>query len=161
MPRTDADLLDCIVSTTKHPDPTEAAGDSDPPLQPRLRLLAAEDNKTNQLVFRTMLKALDLDLTLVGDGSALVDAYKAAPPDMVFTDISMPGMDGTEATIQIRAYEKEARLPRVPIVAMTAHALTGDKEHLLECGMDDVLTKPLKKKLLHDRIRSLGLTSDG
>jgi hypothetical protein len=63
----------------------------------RLRLLAAEDNKTNQLVFRTMLKALDLDLTLVADGLRWSRPTRTAP-DIVFTDISMPGMDGLEAT---------------------------------------------------------------
>jgi signal transduction histidine kinase/CheY-like chemotaxis protein len=165
MPGADTDLLECLASLGKNLDESGAlvAGDRDPPLQPRLRLLAAEDNKTNQLVFRNDAEGgrprPDASWAM---GRALVDAYKAAPPDMVFTDISMPGMDGTEATIQIRASRAGGkRLPRVPIVAMTAHALSGDREHLLECGMDDVLTKPLKKERLLERIRSLGPASEG
>ena len=102
-----------------------------------------------------MLKSLDLDLTLVDDGAALLDAHKVTPPDLVFTDISMPGMDGLEATTQIRAHETANGLPRVPIVAMTAHALSGDRERFLEAGIDDVLTKPLKKDELIARIEAL------
>ena len=155
LPETDEALLDALqtsrlkLSGSGEPDRTEV-----PQNQP-LRLLAAEDNKTNQLVFRTMLKSLDLELTLVDDGAALLDAYKVTPPDLVFTDISMPGMDGLEATTQIRAHETANGLPRVPIVAMTAHALSGDRERFLEAGIDDVLTKPLKKDELIARIEAL------
>jgi CheY-like chemotaxis protein/nitrogen-specific signal transduction histidine kinase len=124
--------------------PTERSG--------RLRLLAAEDNKTNRLVFQSMVKSLDIDLTMVENGNALVAAYKDAPPDLVFSDISMPGMDGLEAVSLIRAHETAHGLDRVPIVAMTAHALSGDKERFLEAGFDDYLTKPLKKPRLLDRI---------
>jgi signal transduction histidine kinase/CheY-like chemotaxis protein len=161
MPGADTDLLECLASLGKNLDESGAlvAGDRSP--RERLRLLAAEDNKTNQLVFRKMLKAVDLDLTIVGDGASLVEAYKDAPPDIVFTDISMPGMDGMEATKQIRDHEQAASLPRVPIIAMTAHALSGDRERLLENGMDDVLTKPLKKDRLLERIRSLGPAGEG
>ncbi|AHM03391.1 Sensor histidine kinase/response regulator [Roseibacterium elongatum DSM 19469] len=120
--------------------------------QRRLRLLAAEDNKTNQLVFRSMLKSLDIDLTLVEDGAALVAAYHNAVPDLIFTDISMPGMDGTEAAGRIRAFEQENGLGPVPIVAMTAHAMAGDRDRILACGIDDYMTKPLKKDELFTRI---------
>jgi signal transduction histidine kinase len=120
----------------------------------RLRLLAAEDNKTNRLVFQSMVKSLDIDLTMVENGSALVAAYKDAPPDLVFSDISMPGMDGLEAVSLIRAHEAAHGLDRVPIVAMTAHALSGDKERFLDAGFDDYLTKPLKKPRLLERISS-------
>ncbi|MFW5654986.1 MAG: ATP-binding protein [Roseicyclus sp.] len=129
-------------------EPPEAA----PERSGRLRLLAAEDNKTNRLVFQSMLKALDIDLTVVENGSALVAAYKASPPDLVFSDISMPGMDGLEAVSLIRAHEAESGLPRVPVIAMTAHALSGDKERFLAAGFDDYLTKPLKKPRLMERI---------
>ena len=124
------------------------------PERARVRIVAAEDNKTNQLVFRTMLKSQHVDLTLVDSGSALVAAYKHDPPDIVFTDISMPGMDGLEATSLIRGYEAEVGLPRVPVIAMTAHAVSGDRERFLGSGMDDVLTKPLKKDALLARIEA-------
>ncbi len=125
----------------------------------RLSLLAAEDNRTNQLVFRKMLKERDLRLRLVDNGADLVAAYIEEAPDLVLSDISMPGMDGLEATAHIRAHEAEAGLPRVPIVAMTAHVVDGDRDRILGAGMDDYLTKPLKKAELLDCIDRLAVTS--
>jgi signal transduction histidine kinase/ActR/RegA family two-component response regulator len=129
----------------------------DPEPQPpvRLRLLAAEDNKTNQLVFRAMLKGLDLDLELVENGAQLVEAVRRAAPDVVFTDISMPEMDGLEAARAIRAHEAAEGLPRVPIVAMTAHAMEGDRDRILATGIDAYLAKPLKKTEVHGMIHDL------
>ena len=121
---------------------------------PRLRLLAAEDNKTNQLVFRAMLKGLDLDVELVENGAQLVEAVQRARPDLVFTDISMPEMDGLEAAEAIRAHEAKTGLPRLPIIAMTAHAMPGDRDRVLEAGIDDYLSKPLKKSEVHAMIRA-------
>lgn len=119
-----------------------------------LRLLAAEDNKTNQLVFKAMLKGLELDLEIANNGVELVDAYKRDVPDLVMTDISMPELDGLEASQQIRAYEAEQGLPRVQIIAMTAHAVEGDRERILAAGLDDYITKPLKKDVIHSKIEA-------
>ncbi|QBY01953.1 response regulator [Rhodophyticola sp. CCM32] len=119
------------------------------------RLLAAEDNKTNQLIFRKMIQSLTLDLQITDNGRELLEAYVANPPDLVFTDISMPVMDGLEAAQAIRAYEAENGLPRVPIVAITAHAMAGDETRIFEAGIDHYLTKPLKKKEIMDKILSL------
>ena len=110
-----------------------------------IRLLAAEDNRTNQLVLSRMVRGLDVDLTIVADGREAVEAYRADPPDLIFMDISMPVMDGIEATALIREAEAEAGAPRVPIVALTAHAMTGDEKRFLDAGMDHYLTKPLKR----------------
>jgi CheY-like chemotaxis protein len=151
-PETDEALLENLIGPGDREDGPEGDARDPPPTPKRLRLLAAEDNKTNQLVFRTMLKALDLDLTLVADGAALFEAYKDRRPDIVFTDISMPGMDGLEATSLIRAHEAVTGRPPVPIIAMTAHTVIGDRDRFLKQGMDDVLTKPLKKDALLDRI---------
>jgi CheY-like chemotaxis protein len=150
LPETDAALLGLFTHDGQD-TPKEPAKSQE---RTRVRIVAAEDNKTNQLVFRTMLKSQDADLTLVDSGLALVAAYKEDPPDIVLTDISMPGMDGLEATVLIRAYEAEVGLPRVPIIAMTAHAVSGDRARFLESGMDDVLTKPLKKEALLARIEA-------
>ncbi|MCT4684377.1 MAG: ATP-binding protein [Roseicyclus sp.] len=130
----------------------EAGGEVAPPRR-RLRLLAAEDNKTNQLVFRAMLKGLDLDLELVETGVALVAAARRERPDVIFTDISMPEMDGLDATRAIRAQEAAEGLPPVPIIAMTAHAMEGDRERILAAGIDAYLTKPLKKAEVQGMIR--------
>ena len=125
-----------------------------PAPQKRLRVLAAEDNKTNQLVFRSMLNGVDLVLDLVEDGQSCVEAYRQHRPDLIFTDISMPRMDGLEAARAIRAHEAELGLPPVPIIAMTAHAMAGDRERILTAGIDAYLPKPLDKIDLHAAIRS-------
>lgn len=110
-----------------------------------MRILAAEDNRTNRLVFSKLIKDANVDLVFAENGQEAVDAYRARRPDIVFMDISMPEVDGKEATRQIRAMELSEGLPRVPIVAMTAHALTGDKAEILAAGLDHYMTKPLKK----------------
>ncbi|MGX9355901.1 response regulator [Roseobacteraceae bacterium S113] len=111
----------------------------------RLRVLAAEDNKTNQLVFRKMTKNLNIELTFANTGLEAVELYESFNPDIIFMDISMPKMDGKEATREIRA--KEAGSDRhVPIIACTAHAMAGDRDAILEAGLDDYLTKPLKRQ---------------
>ena len=117
----------------------------------RMRILAAEDNRTNQLVFRKMLKGLDVDLHIVENGKAAVESFESLHPHLVFMDISMPVLDGKAATRQIRWLETEGLdkpgdCPRhAPIVAMTAHAMQGDAEDILAAGLDRVLTKPLRK----------------
>lgn len=116
------------------------------PASPRraMRILAAEDNKTNQLVFRKMVKTLDIDLQFAANGIEAVALYQSYDPDLIFMDISMPKMDGKEATGEIRALE-EGTGKHVPIVALTAHALEDDKDNVLAAGLDHYLTKPLRK----------------
>jgi signal transduction histidine kinase/DNA-binding response OmpR family regulator len=134
----------------------------------KLRILAAEDNKANQLVFRKMLKNLDIDLEFANNGIEVVSLYQSFDPDIIFMDISMPKKDGKEATRDIRALEKTNQ-KRIPIIAMTAHAMAGDQETILQTGLDHYLTKPLKKALVVEHIialdipntRSLGLDQLG
>ena len=110
----------------------------------RIRVLTAEDNKTNQFVFRKMVKSLDIDLQFAGNGIEAVAAFREFQPDLIFMDISMPEMDGKEATAEIRKLEAGTG-KHVPIIACTAHAMTGDREALLAAGLDDYMTKPLKR----------------
>ena len=120
--------------------------------QPRLmRVLAAEDNKTNQLVFRKMVKSLAIELKFAKNGHEAVRAFEEFRPDLIFMDISMPGMDGKEATREIRNREADTG-GHVPIVALTAHALEGDAEVILSAGLDHFMTKPLRKAALYERI---------
>ncbi|MFC3612683.1 response regulator [Lutimaribacter marinistellae] len=116
-----------------------------------MRVLAAEDNRTNQLVLKKMVKDLDIDLRFASDGKQAVEIYKDFAPHLVFMDISMPGMDGKEATAEIRRLEAGTD-QRVPIVALTAHAMTGDSEGILAAGLDHYLTKPLRKSLIREKI---------
>jgi CheY-like chemotaxis protein len=122
------------------------------PLRP-IRVLAAEDNKTNRLVFSRMVKDLVIDLQFAENGREAVEMFESFRPDILFTDISMPEMDGKEATRRIRTLENGAA--RLPIIAMTAHAMDGDEDGILAAGVDHYLTKPLKKQAIIDHITAL------
>lgn len=117
----------------------------------KMRVLAAEDNKTNQLVFAKMIKDLDIDLQFANDGQEAVSLFESFKPDLVFMDISMPKMDGKEATREIRKLEKDEK-KKIPIVALTAHAMQGDDQGFLDAGMDHYLPKPLKKWAIHGKL---------
>ncbi|MEP2717846.1 response regulator [Pseudophaeobacter sp.] len=118
----------------------------------RLKLLIAEDNRTNQLVVTRMLKDAGYDITIAANGIEAVQHYKNSHPDIVLMDMMMPGMDGVEATQKIREYELEARVPGSHIVALTANALEAHREKCLAAGMDDFLSKPINKKALIETI---------
>ena len=119
----------------------------------QMRVLAAEDNRTNQLVLRKMVQGFDIDLAIANDGHEAVALWQSHAPDLIFMDISMPGMDGREATQTIRAAEAAAGLgAHVAIVALTAHAMDGDRDSILAVGIDHYLTKPLKKAALAEQI---------
>ena len=109
----------------------------------QMRVLAAEDNRTNQLVFQKMVKDLDIDLVFANNGREAVELFQSFKPDLIFMDISMPEMDGREAAQAIRALE--AGRSHLPIVALTAHAMDGDADGILAAGIDRYMTKPLRK----------------
>ena len=117
---------------------------------PRLygRVLIAEDNLVNQRVAATMVRKRGLQVSVVDDGRAAVDAFAAGGFDLLLMDVQMPGMDGLEATAAIRLLERESGA-RTPIVALTAHALAEDRERCLAAGMDAFLTKPLRAPQLN------------
>ncbi len=110
----------------------------------QMRVLAAEDNRTNRLVLTKMLKDADIELHFAENGREAVQLYTDVVPDVILMDISMPGMDGKEATRAIRKIEKSSGA-HVPIIAMTAHAMNGDSQDILKAGLDHYLTKPLRK----------------
>ena len=112
-----------------------------------MRVLAAEDNRTNQLVFRKMVKDMDIELTFANNGREAVELYQSINPDMIFMDISMPEMDGREAATAIRTLEAGGKW-HVPIVALTAHAMDGDSDSIFAAGIDRYMTKPLRKSAI-------------
>ncbi|TMV06889.1 response regulator [Ruegeria sediminis] len=116
-----------------------------------MRVLAAEDNRTNRMVLGKMVKDLDIELRFAGNGQEAVEAYAEFRPDLIFMDISMPKMDGKQATGEIRRLEAGTGR-HVPIVALTAHAVAGDADGILAAGLDHYLTKPLHKALIHEMI---------
>ncbi len=123
----------------------------------RLRVLLAEDNPVNQLLARRMLERLGHTVTLVSNGREALEAHDQLPFDLMFLDVQMPEMNGTDAARAIRARERVTGL-HVPIIALTAHAMSGDRELCLEAGVDGYLSKPMqggKLKLEIERVMGL------
>ncbi|MET3662714.1 response regulator [Aquamicrobium ahrensii] len=149
------------------PDPAGAAesagvpgpGRADRTQAGRLDILVAEDNEVNQLVFTQILSESGYSFEIVANGKLAVEAFPALRPRMILMDVSMPQMNGYEATARIRESEA-AGVSHVPIVGVTAHALKGDREHCLESGMDDYLPKPVSPRALMAKLeRWLGQSS--
>jgi CheY-like chemotaxis protein len=131
--------------------PSPPPPQADPPASRAMRVLAAEDNRTNQLVFAKMVRDLDIELRFANNGHEAVAMWQEFRPDMIFMDISMPEMDGRDAARAIRAAEAGLGA-HVPIVALTAHAMEGDEADILAAGIDRYMTKPLRKSAITARI---------
>jgi CheY-like chemotaxis protein/HPt (histidine-containing phosphotransfer) domain-containing protein len=117
-----------------------------------LRILLAEDNVTNQQVALGILRKLGLKADAVANGAEAVAALESIAYDLVLMDVQMPKMDGFEATAHIRDPQSAVRNHRIPIVAMTAHAMQGDRERCLKAGMNDYVTKPVSPQALADAL---------
>ncbi len=117
-----------------------------------LDILVCEDNEVNQLVISQYLEMTDYSFKIVANGKLGVSEWEACHPRIILMDVSMPEMNGREATRRIRALEIEHKIGRTPIIGVTAHAQIKDKEECLEAGMDDVLTKPLSSETLFEML---------
>ena len=116
----------------------------------KARLLLVEDNITNQQVALGILKKLGLRADAVANGAEALKALEILPYDLVLMDVQMPVMDGFEATRRIRNPQSPVKDHRIPIIAMTAHAIQGDREKCMEAGMDDYVSKPVSPRSLVD-----------
>jgi len=116
-----------------------------------LDILVAEDNEVNQMVFTQILGETGYRFEIVGNGRKALDAFGRLNPRMILMDVSMPEMNGLEATGAIRRLEEDMGT-HVPIVGVTAHALKGDRERCLEAGMDDYLPKPISPRALLEKL---------
>ena len=122
----------------------------------RLNILVADDNKTNQLIVKSMLKGASIAVTFADNGVEALSKYTEIEPDLILMDMSMPQMDGLEATHAIRKMEGEKTTTYCPIIALTANAMPQDRERCLEAGMDDFLSKPINKKALLEAVQKWG-----
>ena len=116
-----------------------------------LDILVAEDNEVNQLVFSQILSGLGLSYRIAGNGRTAVEMHRALQPRLILMDVSMPEMNGYEASNAIRAAEALTGA-HTPIIGVTAHALKGDREKCLDAGMDDYLPKPISPSRLGSKI---------
>jgi two-component system, sensor histidine kinase and response regulator len=143
-----------ITETLRKTMPVAAASVEATPAVSRLggRVLLAEDNPVNQAVAQNMIEAIGCDLTIVSNGAQAVAALAASPFDLVLMDCQMPEMDGFAATAAIRAREAQRNADghpaHIPIIAVTAHAMEGDRDASLAAGMDDYLSKPFSLESL-------------
>ena len=155
-------LLDALGTLLHQPRAERVAVSAEAPAAAEVeagrRLLLAEDNRVNQQVARGMLLQLGHTVELAEDGRAALTRMEREAFDLVLMDVQMPELDGMEATRRFRALEAErGDEGRLPIVALTAHALSGDRERCLEAGMDDYLAKPLQFEALKEMLaRHLG-----
>lgn len=116
------------------------------------RIALVEDNPDNQMLIEVLVEDLEgeFELDQYEDGPSALTGILAHPPDVVLLDISLPGMDGVAVLQELRA----SRLAHLPVIALTAHAMEGDRERFLAAGFDDYVAKPiLDEDLLFDAVR--------
>jgi len=130
----------------------DPADDTRPEDQSVLHVLLVEDDAVNQLAVRRMLEKSGMAVTLATDGQQALDALHQATFDCVVMDVQMPVMDGLTATRAIRTDPAFAARAAIPVVAMTAHAMVGDRESFLDAGMDDYVSKPVEMSVLRQAI---------
>ena len=115
-------------------------------------IAVVEDNRDNRLLLQAFL-ADRYRIVEFETGAAALEAFRAAPPDLVLLDISLPGMDGLEVVAQVRA---DGALQKLPVIALTAHAMAGDRERFLQAGFNDYVAKPIvDETVLHGAIERL------
>lgn len=140
-----------VIMPVTEPLAAFQSGEKRRPLAAHQHILVVEDNPLNQTVARVMLERLGQQVTVAENGQEALDQLKAAHDifDLVLMDMQMPKLDGTETTQRWRAYEAVHKLPRLPIVAMTANVMTEHRERCMQSGMDDMIHKPFTRDELY------------
>ncbi len=147
-----SDLLDALLRVLKRipatvltpPPPSQASQ----PAARSVRILLAEDNPVNQQVAVGLLTRRGHTVTIAENGRKALDLFETEPFDLILMDVQMPEMSGLEATAAIRLRERATGAPRMRIIAMTAHAMSGDRDRCFAAGMDGYLSKPVNQKML-------------
>jgi PAS domain S-box-containing protein len=132
--------------------PIDLTSERVPPERSHLRVLVAEDNQINQMVAVKILRKCGYKADAVANGAEAIEAIRHIPYDLILMDCQMPEMDGFEATRRIRQGDAGQHNSTLPIVAMTAHAMKGDRERCLESGMNDYLPKPVQPSVLGETL---------
>jgi ammonium transporter, Amt family len=158
-PFTQSQLLDAITTITVQKPKTQMPAATEASVAKGslkgLHLLVAEDNEMNQFVTQETLRRAGCTCEIVSNGALALEAVRRGKYDAVLMDCQMPGMDGLEASRRIREREEDEALPRIPIIALTAEAINGDREKCLAAGMDGYVTKPINAEALFSTINSL------
>ena len=125
----------------------------------RLSILLVEDNVLNQRIVTFSLKKFMHDVTIANNGQEAFDIFKTNRFDVILMDIMMPVMDGFEATLKIREYEKNSQItPETPIIALTANTMDNDREKCLSYGMNEFMAKPFDMEKLNRLFQELQIT---
>ncbi|MFM1769521.1 MAG: Signal transduction histidine-protein kinase BarA [Verrucomicrobiota bacterium] len=162
-PVRESELLDALMTALGRNQPSRrrpTAGPGPSLRSPRpLRILLAEDNPVNQRLALRILEKWGHHVTVAQHGRQAVEAWSAARFDVILMDVQMPEMSGLEATAEIRRREAAGPVPhrRIPILAMTAHALEGDREKCLAAGMDHYITKPIDQRRLFEALEGTAI----
>ena len=141
-----------VAARTRHPTEGADAAAAPPETPTELHVLLVEDDAVNQLAVQRMLEKSGMTVALATDGQQALDALRHATFDCVVMDVQMPVMDGLAATRAIRTDPAFAARAAIPVVAMTAHAMVGDRESFLDAGMDDYVSKPVEMSVLRQAI---------
>jgi len=166
-PATSTDLIDALTILFENGDALMGASPlvtrhyvrslrHDQTFSETYRVLLVEDNAVNQMISRKFIQSIGLNATIAQDGQVAIDTLNETnePFDIILMDCQMPVLDGFEATRNIRKGEAGDRYLNIPIIAMTANAMKGDRELCLEAGMDDYVSKPLRKDVLLKTLKS-------
>jgi two-component system sensor histidine kinase/response regulator len=151
-----SELLNAITAVLTHPRPEPLPEDQRRTTLAvsRLRILVAEDNRVNQELMVHLLAKRGYEVDVANDGRAALDALSNGSFDLVLMDVQMPIMNGYEVTAAVRERERNTSV-HLPIIATTAHAMTGDRARALQNGMDGYLAKPIRAQELHEMIDRL------
>ena len=150
----DSGIKDILISVDAHHTHEDAEKSVNAAMD-GINILVAEDNIVNQVFIKEVLEDLEVEYEIVSNGEEAVEAVKAKTYDLIMMDCLMPVMDGFEATRTIKGLISNGDIKPLPICALTANAMKGDREKCLAAGMDDYLSKPVRKKELTNKIMSL------
>ena len=148
--------LHLLRPSTAAPAPARASS-----VEPRVRVLCVDDNLANLKLVEALLSDMGAEVLTATSGEDALELLGQQQVDLVFMDVQMPGMDGRQTTAELRQREDAADAPAVPIVALTAHALAGERRQLLKCGMNDYMSKPINPEQLRHCVQKwTGVTLD-